>query len=371
VRSRGAIALCLAVLALASPARAQSDRPDERGSSRECNALTATRERGGVKLVAFNQLRAITHPRRYGRNTALWTAVRGVRCRTVWGLMGRVLIARDELVALEAAGWRAAEVERLRIDGVALHQVWAVRGRKRIVYVRRGARAPVSPSVYRAGQALGFHRSRAGCTSAFALRLPFTRRLVGLTAGHCSGYPRSVPPGGTQTEDAVRVLRSRRGRRKRVLGPLLANTAPREGGPDALLFGVGGVSYAAQQVQRGRRRPVRVTGWLSTGKQRRGRVVCYYGQVSGEHCGKIAFKVPLIAEELICARLERNVRPGDSGGPVYTRPRGRRTRAVGVVKGSIDLTGPFYTAELCYTPIERVLRTFGTEFPRGSFRPRR
>ena len=73
----------------------------------------------------------------------LWSSARKVSCRAFWRLMMKVLAARDELVALEQAGWRTVNVDNLRIDGADLHQLWAVKGERRIVYVRPGSDARV------------------------------------------------------------------------------------------------------------------------------------------------------------------------------------------------------------------------------------
>ena len=105
----------------------------------------------------------------------LWSSARKVSCRAFWRLMMKVLAAPDELVALEQAGWRTVNVDNLRIDGANLHQLWAVKGERRIVYVRPGSDARVDqfgqkrvlppgagarllPLVGRAGQGLGLHR---------------------------------------------------------------------------------------------------------------------------------------------------------------------------------------------------------------------
>jgi hypothetical protein len=367
---RGTIAMLgLVILAMAPAAPAQvPDRPEERGESRRCNAIEVERRSGGVLVRTYEQLGAITHPRRFGTNAVLWTSVSNIGCGPFRELIVEVLVAPDELLALRDAGWQVASVERLRIDGVALHQVRAVKGKRRIVYVRRGGDPHLSSSLYMAGQTLAFPRTKSGCTAGFVLRLGVTGTPVGTTAGHCSDYAFFDASGTWQTEAVTRVQGSGKKRRRTALGSVALNTAPREAGPDALSFALDGVRNAAQEIDRGGGRPrLRVTGWVPTSEQRKGRVVCSYGRRTGEQCGRIDFTVPLIAEQLVCAQLKRTVIPGDSGGPVYTRPRGRSVRAVGVVKGSIDLPGPLYTAELCYTPIQKVLETFGAELPTGSF----
>jgi hypothetical protein len=86
-----------------------------------------------LKLVAFDQLGAIEHARRYRENSVLWSSVRKVSCRAFWRLMMKVLAARDELVALEQAGWRTVNVDNLRIGPV--HER-ILEGRRRVVCAR-------------------------------------------------------------------------------------------------------------------------------------------------------------------------------------------------------------------------------------------
>jgi hypothetical protein len=72
-----------------------------------CNAGTLTiRDGKPLKLVVFDQSSAIERARRYRENSVLWSSARKVSCRAFWRLMMKVLAARDELVALEQAGWR-------------------------------------------------------------------------------------------------------------------------------------------------------------------------------------------------------------------------------------------------------------------------
>jgi hypothetical protein len=133
-------------------------------------------------IVVIGGISAITHARRYGTNAALWTSVRGIGCDSTRRFLATVLLAADERVALELAGWRIDRVDRFRADGVRVHQVWAVQGDKRIIFVRRGLHPRVGRSVYRAGLMLHFPRSALDCTSAFVIRLRIDRSLFGLTA---------------------------------------------------------------------------------------------------------------------------------------------------------------------------------------------
>jgi len=235
----GVTALALAPAAAARPPL--QDRPED-GSSRSCNAGTLTiRDGKPLKLVVFDQASAIGRARRYRENSVLWSSARKLSCRAFWRLMMKVLAARDELVALEQAGWRTVNVDNLRIDGATLHQLWAVKGERRIVYVRPGSDARVDQfgqkRVYRPAQELGFYRSSGepdkawGCTGGYVLHINGT--AFGLTAGHCSRYP-LVPPGGAwETEFAERQDLFLGQRRRQALGSVIANANLGENGPDA------------------------------------------------------------------------------------------------------------------------------------------
>jgi hypothetical protein len=317
------------------------------------------------EIVLFSDATAIAHARRYGSNTALRISVRGsIGCDELRGELAAVLLAPDERVALELLGWRVLRVHGFRADGVGLHQVWAAQGGKRISYVRRGERPRLGRSVYRAGQSLGFPRTGSTCTSAYVLRLPIDGTLLGLTAGHCSAYPFFSASGVFETEIVDRVIGFRR---KRVtLGPAVNNVYAGGDGPDAMEFALHDAGLAAQQVDRGNRAPHRVTGVLPLSRQRKGRAVCFTGITSGiDRCGRIhgrsTFPNPVA---VICARGVRS-RDGDSGGPVYTRPSRRgEVRAVGVLaRSSVGGLG----RDMCYTPIQTILETFGAELPIGSF----
>jgi hypothetical protein len=375
---QAAVAVVLSVVGLAlMPAAAGAPPPDDRpeqGASRRCNAGTATVQNGQVlELVVFDQVQAITHPRRYDQNSVLWSSVRKVSCRSFWRLMMKVLPAADELVALEQAGWRMVRLDHLRIDGVDLHQLWAAKGKRRVIYVRRGRDAIVDQfgeqRPYRPGQNLGFYRSPgvAGqswtCTGGYVLRQRVGGQLVGLTAGHCSNYP-FYDGGAWQTEDAERQDIFLGQPRHQVLGAVISNTEPSESGPDALVFALDRVPLAAQQIEQGSLTPLRVTGWVPTRRQRNGMRVCFTGRTSGlEECGRIYDRLFEGTRRLVCAHVKTD--SGDSGGPVYTRPRDGAARAVGIVKASRRFFG---RGDLCYTPIETVLEVFGATLPTGVFR---
>jgi hypothetical protein len=382
---RAAFVTCALVLALAPTASAKPPIPDDGpDGSRRCNAIVVDGTPTGQvrKITVVSGIHAMTHPRRYGGNAALWTSVRGIGCRSMLSLMASVLLARDELVALDAWGWDVSRIDRFKTDGIQVHQVWATQGRKRIIFVRRGDAPRVSTSVYRAAQNVVFKQSPTGvyggpsaCTAAYVLQLT-NGPLVGLTAGHCSQHPRIAPSGTWETETAIRFRRSypRFDYAEQPLGGVIANTLVQRHDPDALVFGLGDVGWAAQQIERGirgNRTPFRVTGTLALRRQRKGQRVCFSGRTSGgEHCGRIyrTFEHTQLGALLICARVR--TRPGDSGGPVYTPPRNGGVRAAGIVTASFSLEGFFFPkrgGNLCYTPIQRILAALGASLPTGSF----
>jgi hypothetical protein len=81
-RRSSAVVAVLATLCLAAPAGA--------AQSPSCQAMTVAAD-GDV--TATSQTFAVTHPRRYGTNTALWTSVRGVSCAQLAELLRTVLVA--------------------------------------------------------------------------------------------------------------------------------------------------------------------------------------------------------------------------------------------------------------------------------------
>jgi hypothetical protein len=290
--------------------------------------------------------------------------VRGIGCDAARRFLATVLLAPDERVALELAGWRVDRVDRFRADGVRVHQIWAVQGAKRIIYVRRGDNPRLGREVHRPGRHLGFPRSQTECTSGFVVRSRVDGSLFALTAGHCSTYPVFSPAGVFETEDVHLVMPS--GQAPVTLGSVVKNVRVEANGADALLFAVHGAGLAAQEIYRGNRPPRRVAGVLPLSRQRKGRVVCFTGFVSGvDQCGRIhgqsTFPNP---NPVICARGVTS-RHGDSGGPVYTEPDSSgRVRAVGVLARS-SVGG--LNRDMCYTPIQIVLAAFGAELPTGSF----
>ena len=153
-------------------------------------------------------------------------------------------------------------------------------------------------------------------------------------------------------------------RRRQALGSVIANANLGENGPDALVFALDQVPQAAQHIDRGSLTPLRVSGWLPTRRHRKGMVVCFSGRTSGmQRCGRVYERILEGRRRLVCARVKTT--GGDSGGPVYTRPREGAVKAVGIVMASRIFFG---RGDLCYTPIQTVLDSFGAEFPTGVVR---
>ena len=353
------VLFCALGLLLATPAAAQAER---------CNAIEVETRGGAVHAVReYAPIFAITHPRRFGANAALWASVRGIGCDAFRDLMTRVLPVADEAAALDAYGWRIVRVDPLAVDGVRLHQVWARLGRQRVIYVRRGARVRMDAQVWRPGQLLEFPRTPHYCTAGFILHLPAPSNLyLGSTAGHCSEV--GTPPGGgpSETETPNRI-RKRPGKDLRdPANAVLTNANLREDTPDALVYSLHGLGWASQQIARPGGRPLRVVGMLPRERQAKGRTVCFSGVVSGSvRCGPIKGPSDFIGKPAICAGVRS--RHGDSGGPVYTRPNRRgEVLAVGLLARS-SIGGRL--RDMCFVPIQDVLATFGAELPLGSFQP--
>lgn len=198
------------------------------------------------------------------------------------------------------------------------------------------------------------------CTDGYVLRI--NGSACGLTAGHCSRYPLLPPGGGAwETELAERQDVFLGHRRRQALGSVIANANLGENGPDALVFALDQVPQAAQQIDRGSLTPLRVSGWLPTRRHRNGLVVCFSGRTSGmQRCGRVYERLLEGRRRVVCAHVKTT--RGDSGGPVYTRPREGAVKAVGIVMASRIFFG---RGDLCYTPIQTVLDAFGTDFPTG------
>ncbi|HYF27916.1 MAG TPA: hypothetical protein VD931_19390 [Baekduia sp.] len=263
--------------------------------------------------------------------------------------------------ALAPAGWtplRAADTGR------GSHDLVALRGRAAVL-VRRGGAAPDLDG-WSAGRELVFARATivggrpiprgaAFCTSAFLVRLSGGRR-GGLSAAHCAGLRRS---GLVARRNAALRRPPAPGI---VLGRVLRTTA-RRAPLDALALPVprGTGRTASSVVDRGIARPP----WpvVGTARPLRGRRVCFTGRTSGaDRCGRIASRAARPAEAFLGLRTGLIVRcttirarQGDSGGPVYTAPRGDGTvRAVGLVT---LVAGP--SSAMCFTPLGPVLDRLG------------
>lgn len=220
---------------------------------------------------------------------------------------------------------------------------------------------PVKP--YRAGENLNLIRLANGkyqtsiCTSGFVLQLPAAP--VGLTAGHCSQFPAF---GGTQNAAPVRVT-GLRSEPKTRFGYIVAN-AYQQGGPDALIFLLGSeVPSAVQEIAQGSGAALIVDGKVDTKDQTNGVRVCYTGRGSAG-CGAIVGDVRKDDRRLICVHTRR-IPGGDSGGPVFLKPRNGHTRAVGILTGE-RLNPRRLRHEMCYTPIDTILQRFGATFPTGT-----
>jgi hypothetical protein len=344
-----ALALVTAFACLASPpAQAQT-------GWRNCDAMII--EGGRVELIPSVAIIGGL-PERGGfpkASTSFAIQVRGRGCAAAWRLVQSVLSSPDESAALTGAGYRllsSTDFGRFTRLGPT-YRVTARRGGTLVRYVRFGERLRVDSTLYRAGQHLDFLVSDHSCTAAFVLLLPTGR--AGLTAGHCSNYPAF---GGVENEGPFRVDAPA----EPPLGLVLDNPFRRDG-PDALVFDLREVP-AIQQIERGAKTPITVSGWVPTDRQEKGLSVCFAGRSSGAdgNCGEI-FRKQKSGERLICARTR--ARQGDSGGPVYLQPDNGRTRAVGIVKGARLNVPPLARGELCYTPIERILEAFDATLPRG------
>jgi hypothetical protein len=187
--------------------------------------------------------------------------------------------------------------------------------------------APIS--TYRAGRHLTIIDQTGSapptrCTAAFAITTD--KGASGLTAAHCAT--------GNDPHTGDLVLLELGGREPRnryaVMGVVAATLAKafddRDAvakGTDAQMFPLGDNPYE-QVIARGNKTPWKVTGTLPTILQDEGIRVCFAGRTSGaDRCGEITGSM----KHLKCTDIK--VRGGDSGGPVYTRARNGKTRAVG------------------------------------------
>jgi hypothetical protein len=289
---------------------------------------------------------------------------------------GRVAAALAEVpvrataAALAATGWTPLRARPVPGSRAPAHDVVALRGRAAL-RVRRAGDSPDLDS-WQAGRELVFARGTivggrpvprgaATCTSAFLVRLPGAR-LGGLSAAHCAGLRRDrrvqrrnvalrrPPAPGIVLGRVLRILT------RRV--PLDAVVVPTPRGP-----GRG----AAPVINRGVSRPPWVVA--RTARALSGRRVCFTGRTSGiDRCGRVRGPGAAFGERLLSLRTGLVVRCttirarlGDSGGPVFTPPRGDGTvGAVGIVTLVAGRAG-----RMCFTPVGPSLRQLGAALATG------
>ncbi len=284
----------------------------------------------------------------------------GASCGDAEAVAGAVVLApiASERAVLLAAGWTALRAQST--DDRNVHDLVATRGAAAL-RIRRPGAAPDLDG-WEAGRELILARRRLVggrpvprgavlCTSSWLVRLA-NGRFGGLTAAHCGGLRRD----GTVQRHFAALRRPPQsgiilGRVRRIL--------TRSRPLDALLLPVpSGVTRSRQPVvNRGITRPPwRVAG---VGRPTAGREVCYTGRTSGvDQCGRIQGRSVRRAELLLsvfagvvvrCTTIP--AREGDSGGPVYTRPRADGTvYAIGITTLVVG-----DSAAMCFTPIAPVL----------------
>ncbi|CAA9524518.1 MAG: hypothetical protein AVDCRST_MAG67-3511 [uncultured Solirubrobacteraceae bacterium] len=259
--------------------------------------------------------------------------------------------------ALRAVGW--APLRAAATDDGGQYDLVAIRGRAAL-RIRRDGAAPDLDGwaagrelLFSRGQLVGGRRPPRGsavCTSAFLIRLG--GHPGGLSAAHCGGTRRD---GTTHRRNAALRRPPQPGI---VVGRVQRNVA-RNRPLDALVLPVpsGAGRPSAAVVDRGVSRPPWFVAGL--GRPTSGRRVCYTGRTSGvDRCGAIVSASKRRAELLLSAFAGTVVRcttitarQGDSGGPVYTAPRGDGTvYAVGI---TTLVVGP--RARMCFTPLRPVL----------------
>ena len=282
--------------------------------------------------------------------------------------------ARDVVSVLRTEGWTPYRALPAKEDGGAQFDIVALRGTA-VLRVRRPGSAPDLDG-FSAGRELVFARSTivggepipegsAFCTSAFTVRLA-NGSLGGLSAGHCAGQRRD---GRTARSNAAE-------RRPPDPGFVLGRVQrylPRSRPLDALVLPIPqGIDRSATAVvDRGIARPP----WIVAGvaKTTAGRRVCFTGRTSGpDRCGTIRGSSVRGLERYLLRQDGTLVRcttalaaEGDSGGPVYTKPRKDGTvYALGtatLVIGRAGRPGP-----MCFTPVAPVLRELGAKLVTGA-----
>ena len=287
-------------------------------------------------------------------------AVSGAACQDVAAVATAIAAApADQTVTvLRAAGWKPLRTQ-VSEDGRAFDLV-AIRGRTAL-HIRRPGAAPDLDG-WMAGRELIFSRAKlvggkppprgtVVCTSAFLVDL--RGHPGGLSAAHCGG---TRSDGTTHRRNAALrrppqpgIVLGRVQRNLRRTRPLDALVVPVPSGP---------TRPSADVVDRGVTKPP----WFVIGaaKPEPKRRVCFSGRTSGiDQCGVILsgaaarrtnrFARRQARVRVVCTSIP--AREGDSGGPVYTRPRGAGTvRAVGI---TTLVFGLFQT--MCFTPIAPIL----------------
>jgi len=286
-------------------------------------------------------------------------AASGTSCDAVRDVAEAVMDkpAAESGAALRAEGWkplRAQDASGGEFDLVATRGFAALR-------IRRPGNAPDLDGwsagrelLFARGKLVGGARPPSGtvlCTSAFLIML--RGHPGGLTAAHCGGVRKD---GTTQRRNAALRRPPQPGI---VLGGVQRNLA-RSRPLDALVVPVptGASRPSTDVVDRGVSRPPwYVAGTAQPTPKRR---ICMTGRTSGiDRCGvilsgavgsRIAQQASRAAgTRVVCTSIIAH--EGDSGGPVYTRPRNDGSvRAVGI---TTLVFGLFQT--MCFTAIDPVL----------------
>jgi hypothetical protein len=293
------------------------------------------------------------------------TLVRAARtsCAAVQAAARAVAAAPADTAAaaLQGTGWTPYRALAADVPGGPEFDLVGLRG-KAVVLVRRPGLAPDLDG-FSAGRELVFARGRivggqqipdgsAFCTSAFTLRLA-GGSLEGLSAAHCAG----LHSNGTTARGNVAE------RRPPAPGIVLGRVQrylPRSLPLDALLLPVpqGAARTATAVVDRGIAKPPWIVAGVATPTG--GRRMCFAGRTSGpDRCGRLRGSAARPLERYLqreggtVVRCSTSVAAeGDSGGPVYTRPRKDGTvYALGI---TTLIVGP--RNQMCFTPLGPILR---------------
>jgi hypothetical protein len=162
----------------------------------------------------------------------------------------------------------------------------------------------------------------------------------GVSAAHCSGWDQW---GKFRYGSAFHELG---GSLERLGGVAV------QGRGDSLLFELTPGRYR-QEIERGDKRPLRVTGFLGPASITTGTKVCFAGRASGaDRCGTVITK-PNAGRACMSAQA----RPEDSGGPVYTAARETGpVQAVGILSQNEFRAGE--SGQACFTMLTEVMSGF-------------